>query len=97
MKRNAIILCMLFIIVLSGCTNTQSNAEVLSEAEARQMIKDEHVSNHGDVEIVSVCEQSDKYVIKWRIQSIAFGKDSIIKDTGKIKMVESSRGSCSWK
>lgn len=96
--RHITILCfLLLIMIISGCTDSHSHAAEITENKAEEMILEEHACPHGTVEIVSVVSTPDKYIVEWEIDPIKEGKDSINKQTGKMKMIESSHGACSWK
>lgn len=74
-----------------------AKAQELTEDEAKEIVIEEHFTEHGNVEIISVCDKSDKYVIEWEVRLIEHGKDSVMKEDGTLKEVSSSRGSCKWK
>lgn len=87
---------LLLFILLSGC-NTLENKE-LTEQEAKQLVIKTHSRHpHAEIEVLSVTSKSDKYIIEWEIDPIEAGMDSVNKATGKLKVIESSRGSCKWK
>ncbi len=83
-------------ILLAGCISN-AKARDLTEDEAKKIVKEKHFTEHGNVEIISVCDKSDKYVIEWKVRLIEHGKDSVMKEDGTLKEVSSSRGSCKWK
>lgn len=96
--RQIILICFLLVIMIfSGCTDRHSNVAEITESKAEEMILEEYACPHGTVEIVSVESKSDKYIIEWEIDPIKEGKDSIDKQTGKMKTIESSHGTCRWK
>lgn len=99
MKNIAIIFSLLVIMMLTGCNSVYSIDQKITEEKAKQTIIDERSRECcGDAEILSVTSKSNKYIIQWEIASIEEeGTDSINKETGKIKMIELSRGFCEWK
>ena len=96
-NRRGICFLLLCLMILAGCNSASSNVIDITEDKAREMICERHATRHGTVYIISVEHKPDKYIIKWEIASIREGKDSINKESGEVKVFESSRGSCSWK
>lgn len=98
MKKIPLILFLLFfIIVITGCNSISSNDQKITEEKAKQMVLDKHSRECAELEFISVISKSNKYIIQWEIDPLEEGKDSINKETGKMKMIESSRGTCRWK
>lgn len=100
MKRlKRIIVMLLVLTMLIGCSNTPSTHEEITEEKAKQMIIEEHFKDCcSEPEIVSIDSTEETYVIEWQIPSIyEFGTDSVHKKTGKIRTIQSSRGACEWK
>jgi hypothetical protein len=89
----------LFPIILIGCNSVESNNQNITVDEAKQIDIDERsIECCGDAKITDIISKSDIYVIQWEIESIEeSGKDSIHRKTGKIKAMESSRGTCKFK
>lgn len=86
-------------IVLASCNSPYINDGKITEEEAKQIIIDEQSKECcGDAEIISIDSKSETYIIEWEISSIyERGIDSVDKNNGKIKTIESSRGACQWK
>jgi hypothetical protein len=99
LKEITFISFLLFPIILIGCNSVESNDQNITVDEAKQIVIDERSrACCGDAKITDIISKSDIYVIQWEIESIEeFGKDSIHKQTGKIKAIESSRGTCKIK
>lgn len=83
------------IFILTACTHS-TNKEI-TEEEAKEIVINCHAGDVGDIDIVSVVTESDKYIVKWENEPLEEGVDSINKKTGDLKTIESSHGSCEWK
>lgn len=94
---NRIGIIFLSILFVSGCSTANSNKPDITEEDAKDMVIEEHCREAGEVEIISVMNQSNKYIIKWENELIEEGIDSVHKKSGKLKMIESTRGSCEWR
>lgn len=97
MKNRKGICFLLCLMILAGCNSASSNVLHITEDKAREMIRERHATRHGTVDIISVEHKPDKYIIQWEVDPIREGKDSVNKTSGEVKVIESSRGSCSWK
>lgn len=99
MKKITIISFFLFLIILIGCNSVKSNDQKITVEEAKQIVIDERTRECcGDAEIIDITSNPDKYIIQWEIESIdEAGTDSIHKQTGKMKAIESTRGTCKIK
>lgn len=87
------LLCMLMLV---GCNSTNENDVQITEEEAMKMVEEAHARDDKDIEILSVSSESDKFIIQWEIEPIQEGKDSVDRETGEIKAIESSTGTCKW-
>lgn len=97
MKNITIISILLSIFILTGCNDNNSINQKITEEKAIQIVLDQHIREDSDIEILSVVCKSNKYIIEWENDPIEEGKDSVNKETGELKMVESSRGTCQWR
>lgn len=95
-----ILVTIFFMILFMTCIGCdKSSVEEITEADAKQIIIDERSRECcGEAEIISVVSKSDKYVIRWEIESIyEKGTDSVNKKTGELKSIELNRGACQIK
>ncbi|WP_029268251.1 lipoprotein [Virgibacillus alimentarius] len=99
MKKITVIYFLLFLIILTGCNSIKSNDQNITEEKAKQIVIDERSRECcGDAEIITIISKTNKYIIQWEIDSLKEeGTDSIHKKTGKIKAIESTRGTCKIK
>lgn len=99
LKKVTIVLSLLFLMIFTGCNNIDSNDQKITKEEASQIVINERSRDCcDDAEILSITSEPDKYIINWEIESInESGKDSIHKQTGRLKLIESSRGACKLK
>ncbi len=93
MKQTIISVFLMCSILVIGCSSDQP----VTENQAKQLVVDEHDRSGGTVDIVSISTEEDKYIIAWEIDPISEGKDSVDKETGQLKMIESSHGTCQWR
>ena len=92
MKKIVLVVFVSGMISLYGCTID----ELITEEEAKQMVLDHHQRRAGVVEIKSIFLKGDKYIVEWEIEPIEKGIDSVHQETGELKMIESSHGTCKW-
>src|SRR5699024_6080341 len=99
LKKVTIVLSLLFLMIFTGCNNIDSNDQKITKEEATQIAIDQRLRDCcDDPEILYITSETNKYIINWEIESInESGKDSIHKQTGRLKLIESSRGSCKLK
>lgn len=73
-------------LVLSGCFNTEAK---INEAQAVEIVLDEHEGPIGKVQLVSVEHTKGRYVVEWENEAnCAFGKDFVDDQSGEIEMGE---------
>ena len=97
MKKVITILLFSFLVILSSCGQENPANKSVTEEEAKEIVIDCHSGDVGEINIVSVVTKKDVYVVKWENEPLKEGVDSVDKKTGKLKMIESSHGSCEWK
>ncbi|AZB42074.1 hypothetical protein CEF21_07100 [Bacillus sp. FJAT-42376] len=86
MKHISIWICILFLT--AGCSSPKTG---ISEAEAKEIVLDQHSGSIGRVEIISVSLDSDTYKVKWKnTENCEKGTDYIDRGSGKIMKGEGS-------
>ncbi|MER2030153.1 MAG: hypothetical protein ABS935_01580 [Solibacillus sp.] len=75
------------VLLLSGCSSIQN---VITEDEAKKMILDNHISNHGKTEILSAELKNNKYYIHWEIKDNCERGIDTVNQNGEIEMIEAS-------
>lgn len=89
MKRMIIACFLLFILIMTGCSNF-STPEI-SEDEVKSIVLKEHTKHIGKVEIISVIHKGNKYLVKWENkENCENGTDYVHDQTGEITKGEVS-------
>src|SRR5690625_4628441 len=83
------------IFILTACNN--SIDKEIKDEKAKKIVINCHNSDVGEVDVITIVDRSEKYIIKWENDPLEEGTDSDNKTTGEIITIESSRGSCEWK
>lgn len=71
-NRNAIIIFVIFIIMLSGCQgHSNTNVVVISGEQAKTIVQEyqEKNSNLGKTQITSITHKNNKYEVTWERKS----------------------------
>src|SRR5699024_6776601 len=90
--RNTIFIFSSLIFILTDYNN--SIDKEITEKKEKEIVINCHDSDVGEVDVISVVDKSEKYIIKWENDPLEEGTDSVNKTTGELKTIESSRGSC---
>src|SRR5699024_4873605 len=93
--RKTIFIFSSLIFILTACNN--SIDKEITEEKSKEIVINCHDSDVREVDVISVVDKSEKYIIKWENDPLEEGTDSVNKTTGELKTIESSRGSCEWK
>src|SRR5690625_2559797 len=84
--RKTIFIFSSLIFILTACNN--SIDKEITEEKAKEIVINCHDSDVGEVDVISVVDKSEKYIIKWENDTIEEETDSVNKTTDKIKTRE---------
>ncbi|WP_142830822.1 hypothetical protein [Planococcus soli] len=86
MKKTSIGTLLVFLLIFSGCSNT--NPEI-TEAEAIELVQQSHEETFGTVDILSVSYENGRYIIEWKNkENCEKGIDFIDGESGEINIDE---------
>lgn len=83
MKKILLISAILLNLVIGACDGTSKSN--LSEEQATAIVIDSHAGNIGNVEIISVNLEENKYIVKWENkENCESGTEYIDAETGEV-------------